>query len=296
MTRAKKTDGVQLPGYVPEDGYPEGDGPAWVTAAIGGAAGAFTGASGYRSDNGDSASIVLHFSDGTDQLFHPARMIVTRRLAETLSALGFPVPYYGPPQLALLGQAIARIANRGVVAQETNSALEFCSVVAGWAINSLDAFPAYVLSGRKGPDVRAAIEHVRSHYVGRGGPSPIVVEPARGVLLLWTTPVASVIREKLGTTHDALISTQLKRGGAERSRLAARPAGEHEKTVELPVWMVYNGWQGVDAGIPLPERGNDPSRENPLWTVRDHSHMRAQGAHAHTHNERSTTPNAERAG
>jgi hypothetical protein len=55
-------------------------------------------------------------------------MVTTRRLAETLGALGFPVPYYQPPQLAKLGQAIGRVADRDREEEDQSSAADMLSV------------------------------------------------------------------------------------------------------------------------------------------------------------------------
>ena len=105
----KSKSEVHLPGYVPEDDWPTGDGPRWIAEAIGAKTGTPIAATSYLSDDGEEMAIVLRVGD-REILFRPARLIVTRRLAEVLGGLGFPVPYYAPPQVALLGQAIGRLA------------------------------------------------------------------------------------------------------------------------------------------------------------------------------------------
>jgi hypothetical protein len=260
MTTKRKEDGVRLPASVTENDYPNGDGPAWISEALG-APGCLTGVTRFLSDEGDETSLVLHFANGTEQVFRPARVVTTRRLTETLGALGFPIPYYQPPQLALLGQAIGRVADRTQLDEQERSYAEIASLVASWLGACLQS-EVYLLSGRAGVDVRAAIEHVRRAYV-KGAIAPLIIEPKRvvvrkdgstvtGALLAWTVPVTAIVRDRLGTKSDGDISLALGRSDVKRARLAARPApAEQRKTNhELPVWVLYNGWQGVEVVMP----------------------------------------------
>jgi hypothetical protein len=113
----KKSDGINLPNAVPEDGYPAGDGPAWISHAFG-APSCLEDVTRFYSDDGEETALVLRFANGREQVFRPARLVTTRRLSEVLGALGFPVPYYSPPQLARLGQAIGRVADRHQAQEE----------------------------------------------------------------------------------------------------------------------------------------------------------------------------------
>ena len=248
---------VHLPGYVSEPGFADGDGPAWIAAAIGATPGTTITARAYMADDGEHMALVLNIA-GRELMVRPARLVGTRWLAEILSACGFPVPYYSPPQLALLGQAIARLALRDHDAQEESMVDEFTSVVADWLGASLEDHHPAILTGRAGADVRAAISHVRGPLGGRwnlgleakAATAPLIVEPARGVLLAWRVPVAAHVRLRLGTAHDAVISLQLQRAGLARGRLDARPGPGQSGTIGLPVWETPNGWQGIEAPIP----------------------------------------------
>ena len=286
--RQRGGEGVHLPPYRAEADYPAGDGPAWISEALG-APGCLVGARRYLSDDGEETALVLRFANGHEQLFRPARLVTTRRLTETLGALGFPVPFYQPPQLALLGQAIGRMADRADEEEEQSSAADMLSVVASWVEGSLRIESAFVLSGRSGVDVRAAIEHVRRGTDARR--SPLILEPARGMLLAWTVPIRSVIRERLGSASDATIGLQLQRGGLVRERLAARPS-PGQRTPELPVWALYNGWQGLTVDFPLQDWDCDRNGSAPLESVGDLLHVRARGRARALEEERSTTPNA----
>jgi hypothetical protein len=293
MTRRKKDDGVHLPAARPEDDYPDGDGPAWISEALG-APGCLADVVRYLSDDGEETALVLRFTNGREQIFRPARLVTTRRLTETLGALGFPVPYYQPPQLALLGQAIGRVADRATAQEEESSCADLCSLVGSWAVACLRSEASFVLCGRDGTDVRAAIEHIRSNV--RGATAPLIVEPARGLLLAWTVPVRAVIRERLGTMSDGVIGLQLRRGGLVRERLAARPIGDRKRTHEMPVWALYNGWQGVELEMPDGDGVSGQLKLAPLESVGDLQHARARGRAHTTRSERSTTPNGGRRG
>lgn len=257
------TEKIKLPRPVKEDDYPDGYGPAWISEALG-APGCLAAVTRYLSDDGEATSLVLHFANGTEQLFRPARLVMTRRLTETLGALGFPIPYYQPPQLAALGQAIGRVADRARDEQDACSWSDVASLIGSWAADCLRADQSYVLRGRSGADVRAAIEHVRKGHVHGDWRVPLIVEPARNVLLAWTVPVRTVIRDRLGTMDDGDISLQLQRGELKRGRLAARPGPGEKGTVELPVWTLYNGWQGVNVEMPDEHYESGPLRLCPL--------------------------------
>jgi hypothetical protein len=252
MTR-RKTE-INLPPPVPEDGYPDGDGPAWISEALG-VAGCVAGVTRYLSDDGEATSLVLRFANGREQLFRPARLVLTRRLPETLGALGFPVPYYQPPQLAALGQAIGRVADRNRDQAEEDSRSELTSVVAVWLIDCLVSRSSYVLRGRAGVNVRAALEHVRTARAEPGVAVPVIVEPARSVLLAWTPPVRTLLRDRLGPMSDGTIGMQLRRSGVKHEVLAARPGPGQRGTQEIPVFVVPNGWQGVKVEMPGKDRG-----------------------------------------
>ena len=289
MTR-KKSGGVALPNTVPEDGYPAGDGPAWISHAFG-APGCLEDVTRYYSDEGDETALVLRFANGREQVFRPARLVTTRRLSEVLGALGFSVPYYSPPQLARLGQAIGRVADHHQAQEEDSSSDDLCSLVADWAATCVAQKPVYLLRGRAGKDVRAAIEFVRAHRSGLL--VPLVVEPERKTLAAWTVPVRAAIRDQFGTVSDGTIGLQLKRAGLVRERLAARPVRPGARTHELPLWVLYNGWQGIRAPITRQDSGSGPFRAPPLESVGDLQRVRARARTHMTRSERSTTPNAE---
>jgi hypothetical protein len=285
----KRDEKVRLPGAVTEEGYPDGYGPAWVSEALG-VPGCLADVTRYLSDDGEETALVLRFSNKREQIFRPARLVTTRRLTETLGALGFPVPYYQPPQLALLGQALGRIADRAQLQEEESSFIDLCSVVSSWAMDCLEQKPAFALRGRAGRDVRAAIEHVRINRTGTL--APLIFEPDRNVLLAWTAPLREAIRDQLGSTGDGVIGVALQRGGLVRERIAARPVGERKTTHEMPVWVVYNGWMGVELANPHGDWDCGPFKATPLESVRDLLHARAGGRTHTVRNERSTTPNA----
>ena len=253
MARPKKSNAIPLPPLKVEEGYPHGDGPLWVSDAIG-APGSLAWVKRYLSEDGEAISLILHFHNGVNLVIQPARKVTTRWLAETLGALGFPMPYYQPQELARLGQAIGRIADK-IASEEReqqaeSAAVEYAGVVAGWLTDSMSTDLGYVLHGRDGRDVRAAIEHVRKGYTHGSWTAPLIMEPSRDVLLAWSVPVRAAIRERFGTAHDHTVGMNLKRAGLERERVAARAVGAHKTTVELPVWVVPNGWQGVTVEIP----------------------------------------------
>ena len=257
MTQRKKENGVHLPPPVPEDGYPAGDGPAWISEALG-APGCLDGVTRHLTDNGEETGLRLRFGNGREHIVKPARLVTTRRLAEDLGALGFRVPYYSPPQLALLGQAIGRVADRDLADLQERSHEVVASVVASWLEACLKAHDVYVLTSRDGVHVRAALEHVRAGArADRDSLVPLVAEPGRqvhtrdgeqvtGAVLAWTAPVTMAIRNQLGTRSDGDISFALERSGVVRERLQARPprAGG-PRPPEMPVWVVHYGWQGV---------------------------------------------------
>ena len=252
MTNSKD-NGVHLPAPVAEDGYPAGDGPAWISEALG-APGCLADVTRVMSDDGEETALVLHFTNGKVQVFRPARVVTARRLSETLGALGFPVPYYQPPQLSRLGQAIGRVADRALVQEEQRSWESRVSYLAFWMAECLRSRPSYVLRGRAGVDVRAAIEHVRSGYDRERGLGPVVVEPSRGVLLVWSVPLIGTLREQFGTVSDGEAGVKLRLAELARERLAARPGPAQRGTQEIPVWVVYNGWQGVEVEMPDGQR------------------------------------------
>jgi hypothetical protein len=254
---------VELPDFVPEDGYPAGDGPAWISEALG-ATGCLDGVTRYLTDDGEETSLVLHFANGRELVIRPARLVTTRRLTETLGALGFPIKYYSPPQLALLGQAIGRVADKAIEQQQERTYTDLVSLVATWLGDCLRSELVYLLNGRDGDDVRAAISYVRAGYVGGKLAVPLILEPSRQALLAWTVPVTRLIRERLGTKSDGDISEALKRGELVRERLAARPAVGERRTHEMPVWVLYNGWQGVEVQIPADCSKNGPVGLCPL--------------------------------
>lgn len=246
---AKKADGLSLPAPIPEPAWPGGDGPTWVSAALG-MPGVLLGVTRYRSDDAEATALVLHFTNGAELFFRPARLIVTRRLIENVSALGFPVPYYSPPQIQKIGQAIGRIADAGDNREEESITVEYASLVTSLIADCLISHSPFVLYGRAGRDVRAAILHVRDG-INENATVPLIVEPHRNVLLIWTMPVRAIIRDRFGTAHDAGISLQLQRAGLKRHRLAARPAkGGGGSNVEMPCWEVPNGWKGLDYEMP----------------------------------------------
>ena len=287
--RRKADDSVHLPPPHVEPDYPSGDGPAWISDAFG-APGCLVGVKRYLSDDGEETALVLLFANGREQLIRPARLVTTRRLTETLGALGFPVPYYQPPQLARLGQAIGRVADRDRAEQEQSSAADMLSLVASWVTASLRTEQTFPLLGRDGVDVRAAIEHVRRRTSGHQ--SPLIIEPSRKLLLAWTVPIRGAIRERLGSASDGTIGLQLQRGGLVRERLAARPVGGERKTHELPVWALYNGWQGVEVDFSLYSSDSATDGPAPLESVGDLLRTRAYGRTCAIDTERSTTPNA----
>lgn len=255
----RKTSGPTLPDPVPEDGYVNGDGPAWISKALG-VPGCLASVTRFLSDNGEETALVLRFHNGTRQMIKPARLIGTRRLPEQLGALGFPVPYYSPPDLARLGQAIGRVADRQTERDEQASWETTVSFVGSWVRDCVKSNVNHVLVGRKGEDVRRAIEHVHTGYVKGVESVPVIYEPERqpvAALLVWTVPVIAVVRSRLGTTSDGDLGIMLKLAGLTRERLAARPAGTETRTHELPVWVVYNGWQGIEVQTP------EFSSENP---------------------------------
>ena len=261
MTRKK--DEIRLPLPVHEVGYPAGDGPAWISEALG-VPGCLDTVIRHLSDDGEETSLVLRFGSGREAVFRPARLVTTRRLSETLGALGFPVPYYQPPQLAKLGQAIGRVADRTQQEEQERSYTQMASLVATWAADCLKSNQGYLLKGRKGIDVRAAIEHVRKGYVGSVLGVPLIFEPQRNVVLVWTVPVTRLIRDRLGTKSDGDIGLALRRAGLTRERLAARPAMSDRRTIEMPVWVVPNGWQGVDVANADQHRQSGPLTLCPL--------------------------------
>lgn len=253
MARKKQSTAIPLPPLKMEDGYPHGDGPLWVSDAIG-APGALAWVRRYLSEDGEETALIMHFHNGVNLVVRPARKVTTRWLAETLGSLGFPMPYYQPQELSRLGQAIGRIAdklaNEEREQQAESAAVEYAGIVAGWLADSLQTDVGYVLHGRDGCDVRAAIEHVRVGYVRGSWTAPLIFEPSRNVLLAWAVPVRAAVRERLGTVHDQAVGMNLRRAELERERLAARTVGDGKSTVELPVWVVPNGWQGVEIEIP----------------------------------------------
>jgi hypothetical protein len=252
MTR-KKDEGVRLPASVREDEYPAGDGPLWISEALG-VPGCLADVSRFLSDDGEETALVLHFTNGKMQVFRPARLVTTRRLPETLGALGFPVPYYQPPQLALLGQAIGRVADRALVQDQQRSWESRVSFLASWAMDCLHSRPSYLLRGRAGVDVRAAIEYVRGGFVRESALVPLIVEPDRKVLLAWTVAVTAAIRDRFGTVSDGDLGVNLRLAELTHERLAARPGAAERGTHELPVWALYNGWQGVEVKMPDEQR------------------------------------------
>jgi hypothetical protein len=291
VTGTKKGNGINLPNATPEDGYPAGDGPAWVSEALG-APGCLDDVTRFYSDDGEEAALVLRFANGREQVFRPARMVTGRRLTDTLGALGFPVPYYSAPQLASIGQALGRIADRKQEQQEDDSGADLRSAVAAWLAACLEKRHVFVLRGRAGRDVRAAIEYVRSNRSGLL--VPLIVEPTRETLGAWTVPLRAAIRDQLGTVADGVIGLQLKRSGLVRERVAARPVGEGRRTHEMPLWVVYNGWQGVEVPIPHQDWDSGPFKPTPLEGVVDPPSRARPGARTHPiRTERSTTPNAE---
>ena len=167
--------------------------------------------------------------------------------------------------------------NRSRTEQEARTADAFSSVVGAWLADCLTENTAYLLAGRAGPDVRAAIKHVRAGR--RLGTAPLIVEPERNVLLAWTVPVAAHVRDRLGSAHDATISTQLQRERLTRERLDARPGPDDRGTVGMPLWVVPNGWQGVEVEMPMETGNAAPGPRSCPGGVRDPRHARA-GTHA----------------
>ena len=249
MTRKKADEGVHLPNYVPQDGYPEGDGPLWIAQAIGASAGTPIGAAAYRSAEDENTAIVLTIGE-LALTFRPARLIVTRRLLDVLGSRGFPTPNYAQPQLLLLGQAIGRLAHQAQEQQEERAADELASLVGGWVSDCLRENVSYLLRGRAGADVRAAVSHVRNGYTRGSRTAPLIYEPERDVLAIWSVPVRDLIRDRYGSMHDGDIGLQLQRGGATRERIDARPGPTDKGTVGIPLFVVPNGWQDVEVEKP----------------------------------------------
>jgi hypothetical protein len=285
--RKEKKPGVTLPAYIKETDYPGGDGPEWVSAAIG-TASCLRGVTRHLSDDGDETALVLHFANGRDQMFKPARLVTTRRLPETLGALGFPVPYYTPPDLAVLGQAIGRIADRARDSSEESAGADMVSVVVQWVKNCLSRSVPFELTGREGADVRAAIEFAHKEtFIGTCG---LISEPKRKALLVWTVPPRTAIRQALGTAADGTITLYLTRAGLVRERLAARPGPGGWKNPDLPVWVLYNGWQGIYFDFPPYSRDSGANGGDPLGSVGDlYTHARPRAHMREIGTERSTT-------
>ena len=84
---------------------------------------------------------------------------------------------------------------------------------------------------------------------------PLIFEPDRDALLIWSAPLRTMVRTRFGTMHDGDIGLQLQRGGLKRARLAARPDKAGVGTVEMPLWVLYNGWQGVNVEMPDGDKG-----------------------------------------
>jgi hypothetical protein len=285
--------GISLPSPIVGDDYPDGDGPQWISTAIG-APGSLTDVVRYIGDDTELTTLELRFANGKKQRIHPARRVGTRYLADTLGALGFPIPYYQLPQLALLGQAIGRVADRGRDLATDDLQDDTVSIVAGWLIACITKHAGYVLHGRAGADVRAAIEHVRRAKAGRGAPVPLVADTGRGTLLAWTSAAQTVIREHLGPTPYGTIGLALAAAGANRERLAARPGPGQRNTQEIPVYVLPNGWQGIEVEMPRPDWPKGPTRLRLLESVVDtYTHARANARASTNRTQRSTTPNGQ---
>lgn len=285
MTRrksSKKTEPeVALPAYIVEPGFPVGDGPRWIADAVGAVPGTPVQAVAYHGTTADETAIALHIG-GVEVVFRPARLITARRLADELGARGFPIPYYQPPQLYILGQAIARLAYRDQEAKDQTANDDLASLLGGWANDCLRENVVYELNGREGADVRAAIEHVRTGHTHGSPTIPLIVDRKGKALLAWTIPVRAVIRERVGTMSDGDIGVQLQRSGLTRTRLDARPApGTHGGTIGMPFWAIPNGWQGVEApnarsqaksgasgGAPVRDRSEPPTHARPSGRTR----------------------------
>ena len=81
---------------------------------------------------------------------------------------------------------------------------------------------------------------------------------------IWSAPLRTMVRTRFGTMHDGDIGLQLQRGGLKRARLAARPDKAGVGTVEMPLWVLYNGWQGVNVEMPDGDRESRPLDPTPV--------------------------------
>jgi hypothetical protein len=269
----------KLPAPLVEPGFPDGDGPAWITDALGAHDDPIVDAWAIVADDGDEAALIVRLRSDRELLFRPAHRVTARRLVEVFGSRGCRTPYYGLADCARVGQALGRLAGRNALSEEHRSDLEFASIGAEWLGRCLSRRLVVPLLGRDGASVRAVIERVRGAAIAADVllPPPLVLDVGADVLLVWTAPFRRFVRERRGTTSDDLMGVQMRRVGWQRDELAARPGPGGGGTVELAVWKVPNGWQGVHAAIPDDDGDRAPigrARSAPFGTP---THVRALG-------------------
>jgi hypothetical protein len=231
-----------LPRRRAELGFPDGDGPQWVSRCL---RAALADVDSYLSDEGGYH--VLKFENGRELVVR-VEHVATRRIEHLMQGLGFKIPHYSDAQLGELGSAIARIGRRNLERATEDHRADLCSALEAWLADSLEQLPPFELTERTGVTIRAAIEHVRRNTLQRA-PTPLIFEPDRNVLLVWTVPVRTMLRDRFGTLADATISLHLARSEIRREHLAARPGPGQISNQKLPVFVLGNGWQGIEVDI-----------------------------------------------
>jgi hypothetical protein len=270
---------------------------AWATAALHADEMPIVGAYSLASDNTDEAAVVIQLANHREMMICPARSLASRRLIDEFVVLGCPVPYYTAAQVQIIAVAIGTIARRTRVGvEEVRSSVEFSSLGADWLGRCRVSAPIIELSGREGPSVRSAIGRVRDAVANERDvdrPPSLIFDTSADEILVWTSPFRRYVRERRGTTSDELLGAQMQRAGWRRVRLAARPGPDQKGTVELPVWAVYNGFQGFSlengllAGTLQNEKNDVVDRSDSPSRTRGPGRVRG-GIY-----ERSTTPNAD---
>ena len=232
----------------------------------------------HLADDAEGSAIRLYFADGVEQVIRPARLVVTQRLADVVGALGYDVPRYAPGDIAKVGQALSRAATARLEDEAGASKQETASVLAAWLVECAKR-PCYVLWSRDGKAVRAAIEHAREDWSTRVS---LIAEPrlrvtgeadhrVEGALLVYSVAARRMLKDRLdlkaseiGEQLESLAIHLNSRG------LAARPAPtEPPGTVELPVYVVPNGWRGVGVEMPTTTGESGVYQLPPFGGVRD---------------------------
>lgn len=227
---------------------------AWATRALDCDEAPIVGARAYGSDDVEETAIVIQFADKEELLFRPARMIVSRRLLDVFAARGCDVPNYTAQQIRVIGSALGRLARNGREdVERARSELEFATLGAEWLERCRLRQPAIVLAGRDGHNVRAVIDRVTAQVAtGEEGATPALIhDVGADEILVLTSPFRQYVRVRRGTTADDLLGVQMQRVGWRRGRLAARPVPPRTSTVDRAMWIVPNGWQGINVETPL---------------------------------------------